>query len=558
MEVDSGRPDGRLDAPVPLQAPQSAPRPGTGWRSPARVMSVVVLIGLLVTVAASVTAWRIDAGNEHRLLQAQSRQAANVVSSAIVGIQSPLQTAVDIADATAGDPEQFTRFMAAYTGSTGLFVSASLWQITGSTLTQLASSGGPSVAPGAARALVARAQHSPTFDVTSLTAGTEHRVGYALGGQPNSAYVVYAERAIAANRQAAVGRNSAFAGLHYASYLGPTTSSANLQTTDVPVDRLPFSGDTVRESIPFGDTTLTLVTTPSGHLGGTFAADLQWIFLGVGIALTAIGALAAGRFVTRRRDAEKDAQTIAGLYARLDNLYGEQRTISETLQRALLPQTNPAIPQLEIASRYVAGAHGVDIGGDWYSIVAVDDTHFGFVVGDVSGRGVEAATLMGRVRYTLRAYLLEGHPPNVALEMCSRQVDIVADGHFATVLVGRGDLVTRQVEMASAGHLEPLVLCGADARFVPMTVGPPLGVVPTAYAATTIEMAPGSTLLGFTDGLVERRDEDLSAGLQRLARAALPTGRPVDDIVTGLLSIMTRDGADDDIAILAFTWTGQV
>jgi serine phosphatase RsbU (regulator of sigma subunit) len=546
--------DGQVDLPVPAPV---AVRPGTGWRSPARVMSVVILTGLLVTAAASLTAWRIDKGNEHRLLQAQTRQAANVVSSAIVNIQSPLQTAVDIARATDGSPAQFTRFMAAYTAPNGLFASASLWQITGSTVTQVASAGGPPATASAAPTLIAQAVHSATFDVASLVAGGERRVGYALASHPDSTYAVYAERAIAANRQAAVESNPAFGGLHYASYLGSTTATADLQTTDVADDQLPLSGDTVRESIPFGDTTLTLVTSPIGHLGGTFAADLQWIFLGSGIALTALGGLAAGRFVTRRRDAEQDAQTIAGLYARLDALYSEQRGISEALQRALLPQSNPTIPDLEIASRYVAGAHGVDVGGDWYSIVAVDDTHFGFVVGDVSGRGVEAATLMGRVRYTLRAYLLEGHPPHVALEMCSRQVDIGTDGHFATVLVGRGDLATRQLTLASAGHLEPLLLSGDQSRFVPMTIGRPLGVAPTAYVSTTIEMEPGSTLLGFTDGLVERRDEALSVGLQRLAQAALPTGRPVDDMVTGLLAAMTRDGADDDIAILAFTWTGR-
>jgi hypothetical protein len=544
--------DGQLDSPVP---PRVAGGPGTGWRSPARVMSVLVVIGLVVTAAASLTAWRIDQGNEHRLLRAQTRQAANVVSSAIVSIQSPLQTAVDIAAATDGNPAQFNQFIASYTGPNGLFVSASLWQLTGSAATQIASAGAaPAAANGAAALLAQAAEHSSTFDVTSVVAGAQQRIGYALANHPQSTYAVYAERAIAANRRVAVEGNPAFAGLHYASYLGSSTTAATLQTTDVAEDQLPLSGDTVRESIPFGNTTLTLVTSPIGHLGGTFAADLQWIFLGGGIALTAFGALAAGRFVTRRRDAEQDAHTIAALYARLDGLYGEQRNISETLQRALLPQTNPVIPQLEIASRYVAGAHGVDIGGDWYSIVAVDNTHFGFVVGDVSGRGVDAATLMGRIRYTLRAYLLEGHPPNVALEMCSRQVDIGTDGHFATVLVGRGDLATRQLTLASAGHLEPLLISGDQARFVAMNIGPPIGVRATAYESTTIEMEAGSTLLGFTDGLVERRDEDLSTGLDRLARSARPAGRPVDDLVTGLLSAMTRDGADDDIAMLAFTW----
>ena len=145
-----------------------------------------------------------------------------------------------------------------------------------------------------------------------------------------------------------------------------------------------------------------------------------------------------------------------GLYEQLGGLYGEQRTIAETLQQALLPRTNPSIPNLEIATRYVAGTVGVDIGGDWYSTLPIDDAHFAFVIGDVSGRGIDAASIMARLRFTIRAYLLEGHAPDTVLEMCSHQLDIEYDGHFATVLVGVGDLETRRVVLANAGHPRPI------------------------------------------------------------------------------------------------------
>jgi serine phosphatase RsbU (regulator of sigma subunit) len=406
----------------------------------------------------------------------------------------------------------------------------------------------------AAQAFITRAAHSSTFVVTNISTAALPRVAYALANPKNSTYAVYAERAIPANRRVAVESDSAFSDLNFATYLGPL-SPANLETTDVAPNRLPLTGDTYRETIPFGDTTLTLVTSPIGHLGGSLEAQLPWIFLATGIVLTLAAAFVAGQLVRRRAVAEHDAQTIRGLYDQLDDLYGKQRTISETLQHALLPQSNPSIPNLEVASRYVAGDRGVDIGGDWYSLILLDDNHFGFVVGDVSGRGVEAAAVMARIRFTLRAYLLEGHPPEVVLEMCSRQLDISIDGHFATVLIGMGDCNSRKITLASAGHLNPLVVSKTHSQFVETDAGPPLGVGPTAYAATSILMEPGSTLYAFTDGLVERRDEDLDTGFQRLVEAAAWTDKPLDDYLTAILHVMTRDGSEDDTAILALRWT---
>ena len=526
--------------------------------SASRVMAVAGLIGLIVTASVSWTAWRIDRNNERRLLQLQTRQAANVVASAIVGIQNPLETALDIAAATGGDPAQFASFMSTYTSSGGLFVSASLWRTNAAAPVLVASAGEPpAMAPtsASAQAFMQKALHSATFVVTSIATPGLQRVGYALANPAKSTYAVYAERTIPANRQVPVEGNSAFAELYYATYLGSTTSSAALETTDVAVDRLPLSGDTVRETIPFGDSSLTLVTSPIGHLGGAFGAQLPWILLTGGIVLTIAAAFLIGQLVRRRTAAESSADTITDLYQKLDGLYGQQRTISETLQRAVLPQSNPVIPGLEIASCYVAGDVGVEIGGDWYSVIQVDDDHFAFVVGDISGHGVAAVAIMARIRFTLRAYLVEGHPPNIALALCSRQLDINVDGHMATVLVGIGELASRRVTLANAGHPNPLVALGDRSTFVKTLVGPPLGVAETSYESTTFVMEPGSTLVAFTDGLVERRNEDIGIGLQRLADAATPADGPLDALLTGILAALTHEQSEDDTAILAFRWT---
>ncbi|HZQ59051.1 MAG TPA: PP2C family protein-serine/threonine phosphatase [Acidimicrobiales bacterium] len=533
----------------------SATRPVPRF-SAATAAAVVAMAGLIVTGVASWTARTLDRQNEKRLLAVQAKQAASVIASAVLGIENPLQTALQVERVTDGDPARFISFMSSYVGPGKLFVSATLWGPAGPSATTGAPAELSPTSPEAL-ALVDRARRSTTFVVAGIPGGILNRIGYAIGDPTDARFVVYAERAIPADRRVPVESDAAFADIHFATYLGATTNAAYLATTDVAPSQLPLTGQTARESIAFGDSTLTLVASPRGPLGGRLAGDLPWIFLAAGLVLTAATTVLAEELVRRRRRAERDAATISALYAQLDASYGEQRTISETLQRALLPQGNPAMANLETASCYVAGAEGVDIGGDWYSLVPIDDRRFGFVVGDVSGRGVEAAAIMARLRFTIRAYLLEGHLPDAVLEMCSRQVDITGDGHFATVLVGVGDVVTGRITIANAGHLNPLVLTPDGSHIVETPVGPPLGTITTPYAAASFQLAPGSTLFAFTDGLVERRHEDIERGLARLADAAAAPAATLEARVTRVVDALTPRGAEDDLAVLAFTWSGD-
>jgi serine phosphatase RsbU (regulator of sigma subunit) len=487
----------------------------------------------------------------------QTRQAGDVVASAIMSIENPLETALQVASVDGGDALRFRRFMAPFTGPRGEFVSASLWERSGGSVRVLASIGAPAeLAPGsnAARRFVADAFHTTTVAVIGLPGSSLQRIGYALAAHSGPALVVYAERAIPADRQVPVERGSAFADLNYATYLGTHAWPSELATTDVSPGDLPLGGYTFHESIPFGDTTLTLVASARGQLGGSLGEELPWIFVIGGVVLTLSMAGLAEQLARRRQEAERSTRTLSRLNAQLDALYAEQRTIAETLQHALLPRSNPSIPNLEVETRYVAGAGGVDIGGDWYSVVLLDDRRFAFVVGDVSGRGISAATIMARLRFTVRAYLLEGHPPHVVLEMCSRQLDIQADGHFATVLIGIGEVDSRRITIANAGHLQPLIVLGETARFADCPAGLPLGVSPTTYTSSTFVMPPGAMLLAFTDGLVERRGEGIDVGLQRLAEAATELTLDLDALLGRLTSDLLEHAADD-VAVLAFRWS---
>jgi PAS domain S-box-containing protein len=232
----------------------------------------------------------------------------------------------------------------------------------------------------------------------------------------------------------------------------------------------------------------------------------------------------------------------------LDNarLYREQREAAEILQQALVPDIQP-MPGLDIAARYRQARSTV--GGDWFDVVPLPDG-WAVVVGDVVGHGLPAATLMAQYRNALRAYLLQGDRPATAIAKLHQLSDLLADP-FATVLVGR--LGRRgELHLATAGHFPPLVLRDGIAAPAAMGAELPLGGMAAVPHEVTMRIAPGDTLVLFTDGLVERRGESIDVGLEELrvaveGAAGLDTGAMAD----ALLDAMTRRGPfHDDIALL--------
>jgi serine phosphatase RsbU (regulator of sigma subunit) len=122
-------------------------------------------------------------------------------------------------------------------------------------------------------------------------------------------------------------------------------------------------------------------------------------------------------------------------------------------------------------------------------------------------------------------------------------------------MVGIGDVESGAITVANAGHPEPLIVDRDSAAYAATAVGLPLGVAPTSYAPTTIQLTSGSTFVAFTDGLVERRGESIDVGKGRMARAATGPYRPVDDLLSRLTDTLEREGPRDDVAVLAFRWT---
>lgn len=267
----------------------------------------------------------------------------------------------------------------------------------------------------------------------------------------------------------------------------------------------------------------------------------------------------SGSFVAGCADGELDDDArvlidqIAGrAVVALDNalLYGRQRTASLALQKTLLPNDEPPLPGWSYARRYEPAGAG-EIGGDFHDIVLPEDGRAVFVVGDVQGKGLNAAASMGQVRAAVRAYSMLGGDPGAVLRDLGRVWEREGDV-LVTCLHLVVDLSTGTGLAATAGHLPPLRFGGSSApTYLTMRPGPPIGVMPTVYAETDVSLAPGEGLVLFTDGLVEHRGHDIDDGLDRLASVvAEHQDEPLDALADAVLREVLADVHDDDVALV--------
>jgi GAF domain-containing protein/anti-sigma regulatory factor (Ser/Thr protein kinase) len=232
--------------------------------------------------------------------------------------------------------------------------------------------------------------------------------------------------------------------------------------------------------------------------------------------------------------------------------YAFERDLALTLQRSLLPRALGVREGMSAAARYLPGARGTQVGGDWYDLLEIEGKVV-LVVGDVMGRGVQAAAMMGQLRATVRAYAIEGHGPAEVLRRLDHVVLSLTGLHFTTCVVGVLDLEERTLTMASAGHLPPVVV-GPDggARLVELDPGLPLGVGGGTFVEQVVRLEPGSLVLLYTDGLVETRSDSVEVGLDRLVAALGAPIRSAEVACDLVLQALDRVGdQDDDTAVLA-------
>ncbi|MDT5226111.1 MAG: hypothetical protein QOG19_3518, partial [Mycobacterium sp.] len=233
------------------------------------------------------------------------------------------------------------------------------------------------------------------------------------------------------------------------------------------------------------------------------------------------------------------------------------RVTSLTLQRAMLP---PLEPPPGFAVRYEPAVPPLEIGGDWYDVLQIDDYRIGIVVGDCVGRGLPAAAIMGQLRSSARALLLTGARPAVLLEQLDAAASLIPDAYCTTVFLAILDTSSGLLEYSNAGHM-PAVLVGADS-------GPGSGTmmltdassVPLAVRRNETRpqsskiLRPGAMLMLFTDGLVERRHESIDDGLARVADVLTDSvNLPINAVADAVLDQLAPEaGYDDDVAMVVY------
>jgi PAS domain S-box-containing protein len=240
--------------------------------------------------------------------------------------------------------------------------------------------------------------------------------------------------------------------------------------------------------------------------------------------------------------------------AELERQAAEDHRLIQNVQRALLPVRMPKVAGIEFAARYEA-APGSAIGGDWYEVIPLPDGRLGVAIGDVAGHGLSAVAEMAHVRFSLRSLSYLQEDPSTVLAQLSQLVRVFAPDTMVTALYGTLDPDSGAFEFSLAGHFPP-ALCGpGSCELVEVPADPPLGLG-EEYALHSVTVDRGTTLIAFTDGLLERRSESITLSLQRLTATCAPGPRQPDALCEHLMHEMLRGlPSTDDAAVIAMRLT---
>jgi serine phosphatase RsbU (regulator of sigma subunit) len=240
--------------------------------------------------------------------------------------------------------------------------------------------------------------------------------------------------------------------------------------------------------------------------------------------------------------------------AAIDNaqLHSQTRDVALQLQRAVLPENLDTVLGWQVAAHYEPGGHA-EVGGDFYDAVALPDGRLAVFIGDVMGHGVSAAAAMAQLRASVRAFISVDSAPATLMQHLEQMFQMLSISRLVTLVYAVIDPSTEQLQLVNAGHYPPLVVRhDGEVEFAPTEPRRPLGTDPDTCVPTTFGFGGADTLLLFTDGLVERRNEHIDDGLDRLLVHAGVLNDP--DLATGLKVLVSRihgDDGDDDVTALA-------
>ncbi|MFI7426195.1 SpoIIE family protein phosphatase [Micromonospora sp. NPDC049836] len=277
-----------------------------------------------------------------------------------------------------------------------------------------------------------------------------------------------------------------------------------------------------------------------------------------------LGTLAVGRHQRHRHDADEvsvleDVARRAALAIENARIHAERRRVAQTLQQSLLPPVLPVVEGIGFAAEYVPTGDDADVGGDFYDVVPLPDGRWLVVIGDVSGKGVQAAAVTGLVRDVIRVLVGDGKPLPEVLSRLNETLVERGGGRYCTLAlaaVGPGEGRQLDVSLHLAGHDRPVLLRSAGGAAFVGTGGTALGLLDTIATPTAeIPLGPGDTLIFYTDGVTERRRGRELFGVDRLRESAAPLAGYSADVIAARLRAtaigFSVEPPRDDIAILA-------
>lgn len=314
----------------------------------------------------------------------------------------------------------------------------------------------------------------------------------------------------------------------------------------------------------------------------------SWAFLPLISSGRTMGAWMAGfrHGVAFSPDERSVLTTVARMLAQALTRAGAaetERELSLGLQKAMMPSLGPGVPGLTVAARYIPTGGGLQVGGDWYDMIPLPNGRIALVIGDVQGHDVRAAGLMGQLRIALRAYATEGHRPDAVLSRASRFLSGLTDAYglgdgedasdamrFATCLYAEADPETGTLDIARAGHPDPVVISVDGTAVIRQTAGGlPLGIEKDAdYPTTRVVLGPGETIMLCTDGLIETGGHDMATGWTRLRPVLEEPVEDLERLADALVQAVHGPGShhttgplvdrrEDDIAVLVLRREGQ-
>ncbi|WP_329214474.1 SpoIIE family protein phosphatase [Streptomyces sp. NBC_01485] len=263
-------------------------------------------------------------------------------------------------------------------------------------------------------------------------------------------------------------------------------------------------------------------------------------------------------FVPVERSLLTATAALVGQALKRAHAHDAEQELATMLQRSLLPRRLPELPGGTAVARYLPARRGLQVGGDWYDVIALSEDRVALVIGDVQGHSAGAATIMGQMRTAVRAYAMEGHPPDVVVSHANRLLVAMETDLFATCCYAELDMEEGNTLFVRAGHLSPLLRHpDGSTEEVEVAGGPPLGILAEAdFPMTAVALTPGTVIALVTDGLVEAADLPLDEGMRR-TRVALAAADPADPgiMADALLGDLGR--REDDVALLLLRYDGM-